>query len=366
MSLCFEATLDMVVAQLKIPLKDRKIFLKDVDMLSSFINHALVERKSIFAGSFTNLAETASYMCGNIIDVPAKFNCYLLLDLEYVHQVEFANDGYIYFHSDCPSQDAGTRISSVYLQKTLRDDLYAMLGCQPLVQCQTRTYKLCFHTSIYPISAHIIVATQMNSKKNARIVFEFLMAFKIPLVKAPRPSTITMPESMPNETMGYWVAMPLSHFDVSFNSHNYLGRVHVWQMATTEQRQRWRLAVRLTYMLSIINETLNTIGIHALKHTCINLCERYGLEKSDKPLSLKLVDIMKTHGTLKLTEVSAAHNSGYLVNFESHPTLSADCFKTDVMLSKMQSKMNKTNCGNLNKFQVLLELLKNMPKKGKK
>ncbi|KAH8369766.1 hypothetical protein KR093_000948 [Drosophila rubida] len=367
MSLCFETALDMVVAQLKIPIKEHKAFLKDVELLSNFINQALADRKSIFAGSFTNLPETATYMCGNVIDVPDRFNCYLLLDLSYAHQVELDGDDYVYLHSDCRSRDVRSRISSVFLQKTLRDDLYDMLGRQPLVKCKARTYKLCFHTSIYPISAHTIIASQLDSKNNARIVFEFLLAIKFPLAKVPRPASMPMPESMPLQTMAYWLAMPVTHFDVHFNAQNYLGRVHVWQVATSDQRQRWRLAVRLSYMLSIINETLCTIGIHALKHTCINLCERYGLDKADKPLSHKLVDMMNTHGSHKLTEVSTAHNSGYLVNFEAHPALSADCFKTDVMLSKMQAKMKKANAVNMDKFKVLLELLRqNTPRKGKK
>ncbi|XP_060653042.1 uncharacterized protein LOC132789206 [Drosophila nasuta] len=340
----FGKALCLVATQLRIPLKDHKIFLKDVDMVSNFINKALIQQNSIFAHSFTNLPETATFMGNTYIDVPAKFNCYLILDFKYAHQVEFGEDGYVYLSADCQSTHAGSRIPSTYLQQVLRDDLNNILGSQPLVKCQEHTYKLCFHTTVYPISAHTIVATQMDSETNVRIVFDFLLAFKIPLLKVPRPKNVPVPESMPSQALEYWLALPVNHFDVHFNGQNHLGRMHIWQVANLEQRQRWRLALRLSYMLSTINDTLSTVGIHGLKHTCVNLCERYGLKKADKPINFKLIDMMSTYSSLKLTELSTALNSGSLVNFQMDPQLSTDCLKTDVMISKMHDEWKTSNC----------------------
>lgn len=231
-------------------------------------------------------------MCGNVIDVPAKFNCYLLLDLKFPFYPDFKVDGCIYLHGKNQLKDS--IISTVHLQNHLRDDLYKLLGPLPIVNCHGRSYQLCYHTTLYPISAHTIIATQLKTPSNSRIVFQFLMAIKISISEYPRPLSVPLPQSLPAKLMSYWLALPVTHFDVNFNSLSYLGRSHVWQMANNEQRERWRLVVRLFYMLSIGNGTLSTIGIHALKHTCINLCERYGLDQADRPLSLKLMDVKET------------------------------------------------------------------------
>ncbi|KAL7734876.1 hypothetical protein ACLKA6_011153 [Drosophila palustris] len=356
MSLSFETALDLVAEQLKIPSKEHKIFLSDTASLANWINGALKESNSIFADSFSNLPATATYMCGNVIDVPANFNCYLLMDLKFPVFTEFHKDGCVYLH--CNKEWGESFVSTIFLQNRIRNDLFKMLSLLPIVNCEERSYQLCYHTALYPISAHTIIATQLKTNSNSRIVFEFLLAIKLPISEYPRPLSVPLPESLPAKQMGYWLALPVTHFDANYNALNYLGRSHVWQMANNEQRQRWRLVVRLFYMLSIGNGTLSTIGIHALKHTCINLCERYGLDQADRPLSLKLMDMMNTHGSLKLTEISVAYKSGHIVDFDVHPDLKADCAKTDLLLFKMRSRMNKKTGVDLDKFKLLFGLLK--------
>lgn len=244
---------------------------------------------------FATIAFAATYISGNSIDVPANFNCYLLLDLRFPFYTDIKRDDYIYLHSVFKEQIVGdSLISSVYLQTHLRNDLNGLLKSQPTVTCKGgtgRSYQLCYHTTKYPVSAHTIIATQLKAKCSTRIVFEFLIAIKLPIEKYPRPGCVPLPESMVNTKLNYWVALPVPHFDVNFNGHSYLGRSHVWQKATPGQRQRWCLVVRMFYMMSSSNGTLNTIGIHALKHTCVNLCEKFGIEKADRPLGLKLMDV---------------------------------------------------------------------------
>ncbi|XP_030565537.1 uncharacterized protein LOC115765928 [Drosophila novamexicana] len=362
MSLTFDNALQKIVMQLKVPLKEHKAFLCDATYLAGWINKALKERRSMLAGSFSNLPATATYICGNHIDVPANFNCYLLLDLRFPFYTDIKDDDYIYLHSVFKEQIVGdSLISSVYLQTHLRNDLDGLFKSQPTVNCKTgtgRSYQLCYHTTKYPVSAHTIIATQLKAKNNTRIVFEFLVAIKLPISKYPRPACVPVPESMANMELGYWVALPVPHFDVNFNGHSYLGRSHVWQKASPGQRQRWCLVVRLFFMMSRGNGTLNTIGIHALKHTCVNLCEKFGVDKADRPLGLKIMDMMITHGTRKLREVSNASRNGQIVNLEIHPALPADCAKTDVMLTKLKAKMTNKNGCDMENLRLLFGLVK--------
>lgn len=58
MSLTFDNALQKIVMQLKVPLKEHKAFLCDATYLAGWINKALKERRSMLAGSFSNLPAT--------------------------------------------------------------------------------------------------------------------------------------------------------------------------------------------------------------------------------------------------------------------------------------------------------------------
>ncbi|EDW19321.1 uncharacterized protein LOC6583167 [Drosophila mojavensis] len=362
MSTTFDKCLQNIVMQMKVTPKEHKDFLYDSAYIAGWINTALKQRRSMLAGSFSNLPATATYISGSKIDVPANFNCYLLLDLRFPFYTEIKNDDCIYLHSVFKEQVVGdSLISAVYLQTHLRNDLSNLLRPQPKITCKGgsgRSYQLCYHTSLYPVSSHTIIATQLKAKCSTSIVFDFLVAIKLPIEKFPKPASVAMPDSMIDSELSYWIALPVPHFDVNYNGHSYMGRSHVWQKATPGQRQRWCLVVRMFYMMSSSNGTLNTIGIHSLKHTCVNLCEKFGIEKADRPIGLKLMDMMITHGARKLREVSIASRTGQIVNLETHPALATDCSKMDALLSKMKAKMTSKEACDMESLSEMFGLSK--------